>query len=117
MWYNVVVVDKHALSIPNSLNAYIQVSEPLVVQDAYVASSDEITLYLEGCEFDAYVTFMYSGVQGSYQYWTKEEDWIGKRLQISGLYVYHDSMSGRRSWQINPCSPSDVVWVDAPSAE
>lgn len=98
------------------LNAYIQVNEPLVVQDAYVASSDEITLYLEGCEFDAYVTFMYSGVQGSYQYWTKEEDWIGKRLQISGLYVYHDSMSGRRSWQINPCSPADVVWLDAPSS-
>ena len=23
MWYNIVVVDKHALSIPNSLNAYI----------------------------------------------------------------------------------------------
>ena len=100
------------------LNAYVQVSEPLTVQDVYVAASDEVTLYLSGCDFDAYVTFMYAGdPNNSYQYWVKEEDWIGKRLLISGLYVYHDSMSGRRSWQINPCSPSDVVWVDAPSAE
>ena len=26
MWYNIVVVDKHALSIPNSLNAYIHLT-------------------------------------------------------------------------------------------
>lgn len=99
------------------LNTAVEITDPLTVEDVYIAANDEITLYFEDTDFNAYITFMYRGDPTNTSWiWTKEEDWIGKRIQLSGVYVFHDSVSGRRSWQINPCDASQVIWVDAPSA-
>lgn len=100
-----------------SLNTAVKVTEPLVVQDVYIAANNEITVYFENCEFNAYVCFMYRGNPDKpNEYWYTEEQWIGKRMYIQGIYTYHDSVSGRRSWQINPTNNADFVWADAPTA-
>lgn len=99
-----------------SLFCLVSVSEVLTVRDAYVASSNEITLYFEGCEFQAYVTFIYRGDPSRPNYqWGSEEDWIGKRLQVQGIYTFHKTTSGNINYQINPRNNADIVWVDAPS--
>ncbi len=96
------------------LNNYVEITDILTVRYVYIASSDEITVYFNETDFNVYVTFMYRGDPNQTNwYWTTSEDWVGKRMMVSGIFTYHDSLSGNRSYQVTPCSNSQLVWVDA----
>lgn len=95
-----------------SLNCSVKVTEPVEVERAYVASSDEITLYFKGFSFQCYVTFMYNGDPNKpNDYWVTEDRFVGQKFLLSGVYAYHKTMSGKIVYQVNPNNSKDLVWV------
>lgn len=97
-----------------SLYCAVRVTDAITIRDAYVASSNEITLYVENCEFQIYLTFMYRGDPNSPSwYWTKPEEFIGQSFYLNGIYTYHKTSSGKIVYQVNPITNNDLVWTGA----
>ena len=96
------------------LNCAVKITEPVTVSRFYISNDKtEITLSFTGCSFQAYLTFNYAGDPTHPQYyWKTEEDYLGKKFMLQGVYTYFTNSSGKTSYQIIFNSTSDLVWVN-----
>lgn len=96
------------------LNCSVSLTDTVTVSKFYINDDgDEITLYFTDCSFQAFLTFSYRGDLNQTNWiWNKEEDFMGKKFNLSGVYTYHKTTSGNIKYQINPSSGSDLVWVE-----
>ena len=96
----------------DSLFCSVQITDTVEVRSIYKASNSEITLYLKDADFSIYISFMYTGTGTDDSYWTEEENFVGKKFKVTGVYTFHKgSNSGKISWQINPSNSSELVCV------
>lgn len=88
-----------------------KITEELVVEDAYVNDAgDEVTLYFEGCDFNAYIPFTYHGnPDDAGDVWMTADRFIGKTFSVSGVFGYHQTKSGNIKYQLIICGDSDLV--------
>jgi len=86
----------------------------LVTVDYFRISTDKaITLGFDGCEFSAYIPFIYYGdPNDSVNRWDEEEDFMGKQFYLSGAYCYHKTTSGNIRWQVCPSNNADFLCAD-----
>ena len=71
----------------------------------------EITLGFKDCDFDAYITFSYAGdPEKKFEYWNTEEQFVGKKFLLSGIYTYH-TYNDKTSYQIIFNDASGLEWV------
>lgn len=98
----------------DSLFCSVEITHDVEVERIYVASNDEITLYLKDAAFSIYVAFIYYGnPESPNEMWNTPEQYVGKKFRVKGIYTFHKGMSsGKISWQINPSSRADLVWVE-----
>lgn len=93
-----------------SLNCAVEITTEVEVIDAYQGDNDNFTLTLKGCSFDIYVSFLfipYPEEKPSF-IWNTEEQWIGAKLLVKGVYTYHKN-SSRISYQVNPSNNSEII--------
>lgn len=96
-----------------SLFCNVKITDPVEVEDVYIASNSEITLYLKDCEFDIYVPFLYYGNPDMpNQTWNTKDKFIGHKFMVTGIYTFHKTTSGKTVWQINPTGGADLVFVE-----
>ena len=96
------------------LNCYVQVTENLVCNRAFISDSSakEVTLYFENQSFMAYIPFNYYGDPDDNTYrWVLESDFVGKKFTLQGVYVLHKTQSGNIRFQVVPSANSDLTWV------
>ena len=73
-----------------SLNCAVEVTTEVEVTDAYEGDNGNFTLTLKGCSFGVYVSFLfkpYPETQPNFV-WNNEEQWIGAKLLVKGVYTY-----------------------------
>ncbi|MEE3309634.1 hypothetical protein, partial [Sharpea azabuensis] len=71
----------------------------------------EITLGFKDCDFDAYITFSYAGdPEKKFEFWNTEEQFVGKKFLLSGIYTYH-TYNDKTSYQIIFNDASGLEWV------
>ena len=105
------IADSHNLDY---LGSFVRLTEPATCTGVYIApgSNSEVTMYFD-LGFSVYKTFTYAGDPDRPAHmWTKEEDFVGKKFLVEGVYTYHKGQtSGKISFQINPSDPSCLTWV------
>lgn len=95
-----------------SLNCAVEVTEPVEVSKAFIQSNQEITLFFKDVQFGAYITFVYKGdPDHPRKVFSEEEDFMGKKFLIKGVYTYHKTAAGKIMYQINPSRQEDVILV------
>lgn len=96
------------------LGSFVRLKEPATCTGVYIApgSNKEVTMYFD-LGFSVYKTFTYAGdPDDPARIWTAEEDFVGKKFLVEGVYTYHKGQtSGKISFQINPSDPSCLTWV------
>ena len=70
----------------------------------------EFTLSFKDTELQAYVTFSYEDKNG--YVFSKDTDYVGKKFNLSGIYVPHKTVNGKQKFQINPLSPDYLQIVE-----
>ena len=95
------------------LNCAVKVTDAVTCNDFYInTKGDEITLGFAGCKFSAYITFPYAGdPEKKFEYWNTEEQFVGKKFLLSGIYTYHQAQSGKISYQIVFNDATGLEWV------
>ena len=95
------------------LNCAVAITEPVECSDFYInTKGDEITLSFKDIKFQAFLTSNYAGdPEKPYSYWNKEEQFVGKKFLMSGVYTYHQTQSGKINYQFIFNSTADLVWV------
>ena len=95
------------------LNCAVKVTEPVECSKFYInTKGDEITLNFKDCAFSAFITFSYAGdPEKKFEYWNTEEQFVGKKFLLSGIYTYHQAQSGKISYQIVFNDASGLEWV------
>ena len=94
------------------LNCYVVVNETLTVNRVFISSDLEVTLYFEGAKFNCYVPFSYKGDPNNKNHrWTTEEEFMGKKFNLQGVYVLHRTASGNNTFQIIPNGTPGLEWV------
>ena len=73
-------------------------------------SGDEYTLSFKDTELQAYVTFPYEDKNG--YVFNQVSDYVGKKFNVSGIYVPHKTVSGKIKFQINPISKEYLQIVE-----
>ena len=88
-------------------------TEPVECSKFYInTKGDEITLNFKDCAFSAFITFSYAGdPEKKFEYWNTEEQFVGKKFLLSGIYTYHQAQSGKISYQIVFNDASGLEWV------
>lgn len=97
----------------DSLFCSVEITHEVEISGLYVASNDEITLYIKDSPVSIYVAFIYYGnPESPNEMWNSAEQFVGKKFKVRGIYTFHKGMSsGKVSWQINPSNKDDLVWV------
>ena len=96
------------------LNCRVLITETLTVNLVFISdsTSKEVTLYFEGCSFNVYVAFNYKGDPSRPNYrWILEEDFLGKKFNVTGIYVHHKTTSGKNTFQVIPTKTAELEWV------
>ena len=95
-----------------SLNCAVEVTTEVEVVDAYEGDNGNFTLTLKGCSFGVYVSFMFKPYPNEKPnfVWNNEEQWIGAKLLVKGVYTYHRN-SSRIAFQVNPSNDSEITVV------
>ena len=88
-----------------------KIKQQLVVERAYVNNDgDEVTLYFKDCDFTAYIPFTYHGnPDDAGDVWMTADKFVGKTFEVSGVFAYHLTSSGRITFQIVCCGDTDLV--------
>ena len=81
------------------------------------AGSNAITLSFQGLNFSVYVPFTYKPTDDGYTIYDEEEEFVGKRFQVSGVFAIHQGKSKDGSYyfnyQIIPSTSADLICLDA----
>ena len=95
-----------------SLNCAVEVTTEVEVIDAYEGDNGNFTLTLKGCFFGVYVSFMFKPYPNEKPnfVWNNEDQWIGAKLLVKGVYTYHRN-SSRIAFQVNPSNDSEITVV------
>ena len=95
------------------LNCAVKVTAPVECSRFYInTKGDEITLSFKDCSFSAYITFSYAGdPEKKFEYWNTEEQFLGKKFLLTGVYTYHQAQSGKISFQIIFNDATGLEWV------
>ena len=95
------------------LNCAVKVTEPVECSRFYInTAGTEITLSFKDCSFSAYITFSYAGdPEKKFEYWNTEEQFLGKKFLLTGIYTYHQTASGKINYQIIFNDASGIQWV------
>ena len=95
-----------------SLNCAVEVTTEVEVVDAYEGDNVNFTLTLKVCSFGFYVSFMFKPYPNEKPnfVWNNEEQWIGAKLLVKGVYTYHRN-SSRIAFQVNPSNDSEITVV------
>ena len=95
-----------------SLNCAVEVTTEVEVIDAYEGDNGNFTLTLKGCSFGVYVSFMFKPYPNEKPnfVWNNEDQWIGAKLLVKGVYTYHRN-SSRIAFQVNPSNDSEITVV------
>ena len=91
------------------------ITEPLTVSRVYVnKDGDEVTLYFNNCDFNAYISFTYAGdADNPGDAWMDKAHFMGKTFTLRGVYGYHYYKdSGTFSYQIVVCDSEDLVCLN-----
>lgn len=88
-----------------------KITNELLVERAYLNNDgDEMTLYFKDCDFNAYIPFSYSGnPDDAGDKWMLEDKFIGKTFIVSGVLAYHQTSSGRITYQLVICNNDDLI--------
>ena len=100
------------------LNCYVQITETLEVERVYISesTSKEVTLYFKNSKFNVFIPFNYKGDPNRPNYrWVLEEDFLGEKFNVTGVYVHHKTANGKNTFQIVPNNKEDLVWVPTES--
>ena len=94
------------------LNCSVKVTDPVECNYFRInTAGTEITLGFKDCDFDAYITFSYAGdPEKKFEYWNTEEQFVGKKFLLSGIYTYH-TYNDKTSYQIIFNDASGLEWV------
>ena len=94
------------------LNCAVKVTDAVECNKFRInTKGDEITLGFKDCDFEAYLTFSYAGdPEKKFEYWNTEEQFVGKKFLLSGIYTYH-TYSDRTTYQIIFNDASGLEWV------
>ena len=94
------------------LNCVVKVTDAVECNKFRInTKGDEITLGFKDCDFEAYLTFSYAGdPEKKFEYWNTEEQFVGKKFLLSGIYTYH-TYSDRTTYQIIFNDASGLEWV------
>ncbi len=87
------------------------ITTDLRVNKAYVnLDGDEVTLYFDNADFNAYIPFNYHGnPDDAGDIWMTEDKFIGKTFKVSGVFAYHQTTSGKIKYQLVMCGDVDLV--------
>lgn len=105
-------IESHAEDFDiENLYCRTKITDELVCSSAYLnQAGDELTLSFAGADFTAYIPFTYHGnPDDSGDSWMDPNKVIGKSFQLSGVFSYHKTTSGRLTWQLIACGDSDIV--------
>ena len=105
-------IESHAADFDiENLYCRTKITDELVCSSAYLnQAGDELTLSFDGADFTAYIPFTYHGnPDDSGDSWMDPNKVIGKSFQLSGVFSYHKTTSGRLTWQLIACGDSDIV--------
>ena len=94
------------------LNCNVHVKEELKCTKVFINSSaaQEITLTFEGASFNCYIPFNYKGnPDDPTERWVTEADFLNKKFELTGVYVFHKTVSGNIKFQVIPNGSSDLV--------
>lgn len=93
------------------LNFYIEVTEPVTCSGGYVDGT-EACLYLEGLDFDIFLSFTYKGNPDKpNEVWSKIDYFVGHSFMVKGVFTVHKSTAGNFSFQVNPDSNESLTVV------
>lgn len=96
------------------VNVPVSVTEPVEVSSFYInPKGDEITLRFKDCDFSVYITnFSWCKFDPNFpkKIFKEEEDYLGKKFLVSGVYSWHRGATGSRklSFQIIPISKDSI---------
>jgi len=95
------------------LNCAVKVTDQVECNRFYISTNgSEITLGFKDCSFSAYITFSYAGdPDKKFEYWNTQEQFVGKKFLLSGIYTYHQTQSGKINYQIIFNDASGLEWV------
>ena len=96
------------------LNCNVHVTEQLVCTSAFIndSSAQEITLSFEGASFKCYIPFNYKGdPTDPTDRWVTKDKFEGHTFELTGVYVFHKTVSGKINFQVIPNGSSDLVFV------
>ena len=94
------------------LNCRVTITEALEVDSFFISDDQSITLGFKNSKFSVYIPFNYKGDPSRPNYrWILEEDFMGKKFMVTGVYVHHKTASGKNTFQIVPSKTADLVWV------
>ena len=97
------------------LNCNVTVSETLTCERVFIneSANQEITLYFKNASFNCYIPFNYKGnPNDSTERWVTEDKFLNQKFQLTGVYVFHKTVSGRITFQVIPNGSGDLVWVE-----
>lgn len=94
-----------------SLYCNVKITQELTCNSVYINDAgDEFTLYFENSNFNVYIPFQYHGNPlDPGDIWDSEEEFIGKKYSITGVYSYHITTSGNIKYQIIPSTSEDLI--------
>jgi len=92
------------------LNCRVRVTDELVVEKVFVSETTDkdLTISFVGQSFNCYVPFSYK--PDGNERWDTEEEFLGKKFKLEGVYVLHKTQSGKNKFQIIPDNKG-LVWV------
>ena len=91
---------------------YISLEDPVTCSGGYIDGA-EGTLYLEGLDFDIYLSFTYGGDPDQPNWiWNSIDNYKGKQFMLKGIFTIHKSTTGRMSYQVNPSNASELVCLN-----
>lgn len=112
--------DVTAMELASSIETYealycnVHITEPLKVTGGYDSDSDKnFTLQFgKSIPFSVYVTFPVTpDPEDKATTWSSFENFVGKQVYVSGVFVARKTTSGKWVFQINPSSNDDIQVV------
>ena len=97
-----------------SLNCRITMTTPLECTKIYKDDNGNMTMYFEKpYSFRPYFVFKFKPypVDKPNVTWTQEDQFVGQKFTVSGIFTYHESAAGNISMQIYPSTSADLVLV------
>jgi nicotinamide mononucleotide adenylyltransferase len=95
----------------SALMSAVTLTKSVTVSRTYTSEDGEITLYFGSLDFSCYIAFSYLGDPDHTSYVWTGDDFKDQTFNVSGVFSFHKTTSGKFQFQINPSSTSDLVWV------